>query len=233
MNIVVKKSEDYVDLTKYPSCEINCIHIQITDVNATVNEISKEIADTSWIDKFDELDKKIFQALSERTIDKIVNEILSGISSGLNEDIGEYLVSYAAQNAIVQHYKHIKIPLSELVKDKISGNPGFDFHTISTKKFLVFGEAKFSVDNTPRALALNQVSEFINLKKEYADMNSLRPFIDDEIRKNMSSDMKGFAAAFSFNAQNIDVILTNALQSEVINEIAKHNELFIVAVEVC
>lgn len=64
-------------------------------------------------------------------------------------------------------------------------------------------------------------------------MGALNPFIEDDIRTNILSGMKGYAAASSFNAQNIDTILQNALQDEAIAEIARHNELFIIAVEVC
>lgn len=50
---------------------------------------------------------------------------------------------------------------------------------------------------------------------------------------NIVAGRKGYAAAFSFNAKSIDVIFKNALESEVIGEIAKHNELYLIAIEVC
>lgn len=198
-----------------------------------VSEMSSEISDTSWISNLDELDQLIFNATVERTIDKVVNEILAKVSSGLNDDIGEYLVSYSAQSALVSHYSHVKIPLAELLKEKKSGNSGFDFHTISVKKFLVFGEAKFSLDDTPRAIALNQIGEFIDLKKDYAELNSLKAFIDTETHTNLVAGERSYAAAFSFNAKDIDTIFKNALASEVISKIANHKELFLIAVEVC
>lgn len=233
MEVLVKNTQDYIDTANYPNCDINCIHIKITDLAHTVGEMSSEIADTSWISNLSEFDQMIYNATAKRTISKIIDDILAQVASGLNTDIGEYLVSYSAQNALVSHYTHTKIPLAELFKEKISGNPGFDFHTISTKKFIIFGEAKFSMKGTPRDIALSQIKEFIALKKDHAELGALNPFIEDDIRTNILSGMKGYAAAFSFNAQNIDTILQNALQDEAIAEIARHNELFIIAVEVC
>lgn len=233
MNINPKNTDDYIDKQTYPNCDINCIHIQIKNLNKIVSEMSSEISDTSWINDQEELDKLIFNATAERTINKVVNEILSKVSNGLNDEIGEYLVSYSAQNVLVSHYNHTKIPLAELLKEKVSGNPGFDFHTISEKRFLIFGEAKFSLSDTPRAIALDQIGNFIDLKKDYAELNSLRTFIDEETHSNIVAGRKGYAAAFSFNAKNIDNIFKNALESEIIEEIAKHNELFLIAIEVC
>lgn len=233
MEVLVKNTQDYIDAANYPNCDINCIHIKINDLAHTVGEMSSEIADTSWISNLNEFDQMIYNATAERTIGKIINDIFSKVANGLNTDIGEYLVSYSAQNALVSHYTHTKIPLAELLKEKISGNPGFDFHTISTKRFIVFGEAKFSMADTPRDIALSQIKEFITLKKDHAELGALKPFIEEDIRANILSGMKGYAAAFSFNAQNIDTILRHALQDDAIAEIARHNELFIIAVEVC
>ncbi len=233
MEILLKNSPDYVDVLQYPNCEINCIHIRIKNLAALVSKMSAEIADTSWISSLDGLSQLQYQATSTRTIDRLVNDIFSKVVNGLNTDIGEYLVSYAAQSVLVSHYDHTKIPLAELLKEKIIGNPGFDFHTVSTKRFIVFGEAKFSMDDTPRALALSQISEFITLQKDHAEIGSLRAFMDEDTQSNMADGMKGYAAAFSFNADSIDTIFRNALADERIEDIAKHNELFLIAIEVC
>lgn len=232
MIYINKTVSDYRDFSAF-SCDVNCIHVQITNLRDVVDEIHVSISDTSWIDNLDELSQVIFKATSERTIDKFVNEIIARVTSDVNQDIGEYIVSYAGQSALATNYSHTKIPLAELLKEKVSGNPGFDFHTISTKRFMVFGEAKFSLDGTPRAIALDQIGEFIELKKELAELQSFRPFLDEECEKNILSGMRGFAAAFSFNANDIDTIFRNALNSEIVSELAKHNELYLIAVEIC
>ncbi|MBK0371037.1 hypothetical protein [Flavobacterium agrisoli] len=232
MKLINKPVSTYRDFSS-STCDVNCIHVQITNLKSIVDEIHETIADTSWIDKLDALSQEIFRATSERTIDKIVNQIIAGMTSTVNEDIGEYIVSYAGQSALETNFSHIKIPLAELLKEKVSGNPGFDFHTLSAKRFLVFGEAKFSLDGTPRAIALDQIGEFITLKKEIAEVQTFRPFMDDECEKNILAGMRGYAAAFSFNAKDIDTIFKNALESDIIDELIKHNELYLIAVEIC
>lgn len=232
MKLIDKPASSYRDFSS-STCDVNCIHVQITNLKSIVDEIHETIADTSWIDKLDALSQEIFRATSERTIDKVVNEIIAGVTSTVNEDIGEYIVSYAGQSVLETNFYHTKIPLAELLKEKVSGNPGFDFHTISTKRFLVFGEAKFSIDGTPRAIALDQIGKFITLNKEVAELQTFRPFMDDECEKNILAGMRGYAAAFSFNAKDIDTIFKNALESEIIEELIKHNELYLIAVEIC
>lgn len=220
------------DFPTWSSCEIYCLHIKIKDFKPIVKKIETHISDTSWINSLDEISKKAFKANAEKTINKIVNEVIAKVTSNVNTDIGEYIVSYSAQHALEVEFSHIKIPLAELLKAKISGNPGFDFHTISTANYLIFGEAKFSIDTTPRAEALNQIEKFIN-DKDNGELLWLQPFLDASTKANIIKDEKGYAAAFSFNSDNIITILNNALASDPIKEIIKHKELYLIAVELC
>lgn len=233
MDIIVKKTSDYKDFSSISTCEINCIHVKITDFLAVVNDFKNDICDTGWIGKLDALSQKTFNATAKRTIETLVKDIIDNVKSTVNTDIGEYIVSYCAQYALEAHYTHTKIPLAELLKEKVAGNPAFDFHTISSKKIMVFGEAKFSMKKTPRAKALNQIKEFIELEKDYGELNSFRAFLDDEIEKNTIAGNRGFAAAFSLNAKNVDEIFKKALESKVISELIKHTELFLIAIEIC
>lgn len=226
---------DNKDLSKLPtgsSCLINCLHIKIKDFKPIVEDFEKHISDTSWINSFDEISKITFRATSKKTIDKIVNDIIAKISTNVNEDIGEFIVSYSAQLALEMQYSHIRIPLAELLKEKVSGNPGFDYHTISSNNYLVFGEAKFSLDSTPRAKALEQIEAFIN-DRDNSELLWLQPFLDPATKANIIKGEKGYAAAFSFNNENILTTFNNALTSAPIQEIIKHKELYLIAVELC
>jgi hypothetical protein len=223
------------DLTGLPfssACCINCLHIKIKDFKSIVEEFEKHISDTSWINNLDEISKITFRATSKKTINKIVNDIIAKIGGKVNEDIGEFIVSYSAQLALEIEHSHTKIPLAELLKEKISGNPGFDYHTISTSSYLVFGEAKFSLDSTPRAKALGQIETFIN-DRDNAELLWLQPFLDATTKSNVIKGEKGYAAAFSFNNKNILNTFNNALASSPMKEIAKHKELYLIAVELC
>lgn len=230
MNVSIKDVTKYKDFS-HTKCEINCVHVIIDDISAAIDEFKDCISDTSWIGKLDELSQRTFKALANRTIDNIVNEIIGKMTTALNSDIGEYIVSHTAQSILEAEFKHTKIPLAELLKEKIAGNPGFDFHSISEKRFLIFGEAKYSADDTPRGLALNQIGDFITLEKDYAELNSYRVLLGEDVEKNMIAGKRGYAAAFSFNASNIDTIFTNALESEVFGELTCHSELYLLAIE--
>jgi hypothetical protein len=219
-------------LPKSSSCEINCLHIKIKDFKPIVKEFEEHISNTSWINNLDEISKITFKATSQKTIDKIVIDIISKISTNVTEDIGEYIVSYAAQLALEIEYSHTKIPLAELLKEKVSGNPGFDYHTISTNNYLVFGEAKFSMDSTPRSKALDQIEKFIN-DRDNSELLWLQPFLDPSTKNNIINGEKGYAAAFSLNNDNILTTFNNALSSSPVQEIIKHRELYLIAVELC
>ena len=226
---------DNKELSKIPvgsACEINCLHIKIKDFRPIVEEFEAHITDTSWINSLDEISKITFKATSQKTIDKIVNDIIAKLTTSVNEDIGEFIVSYSAQLALEIEHSHKRIPIAELLKEKISGNPGFDYHTISTNNYLVFGEAKFSLDSTPRARALEQIEEFIN-DRDNAELLWLQPFLDGDTKANIIKGEKGYAAAFSYNNNNIVTTLNNALASDPIKEIIKHKELYLIAVELC
>ncbi|KQB37273.1 hypothetical protein [Flavobacterium aquidurense] len=231
MKIDVIKKSDYTDLSSVCSCEINCIHIKISDYKPIIKEFEKQITNTSWINSLDELSKLAFKANAKKTIDKIVNDIIAKVTTSLTVDIGEYIVSYAAQNALELKFSHTKIPLAELLKEKISGNPGFDFHSISSNMYLIFGEAKFSMDGTPRAKALNQISEFID-DRDHAELLWLKPFLHNDTITHITNGHRGYAAAFSFNGRNVLKILNNALASDAIKEVVKHKELYLIAVEI-
>ncbi|MDV7698697.1 hypothetical protein N6B72_17365 [Chryseobacterium soli] len=229
---------DHIDnktLEKIPndsSCNIHCLHIKINDIKPIIKEIEVDISDTSWINDLDELSKKVFKANAEKTINKIVNDIIAKVDSNINTDIGEYIVSYSAQHSLEINFSHKKIPLAELLKEKISGNPGFDFHSISSTNYLIFGEAKFSIDSTPRSDALEQIEKFIG-DKDNGELFWLQPFLDEQTKTNIINDEKGYAAAFSFNGNSIIKILNNALESSPIKKIIQNKELYLIAVELC
>lgn len=229
INVIDKKK--YPDLSSVSSCEINCIHIQISNFKPIIQEFQKSITDTSWINSLDELSKMAFKANATKTIDKIVNDIIAKVKTSLTIDIGEYIVSYAAQSALEIEFIHTKIPLAELLKEKISGNPGFDFHSISSSKYLIFGEAKFSMKGTPRAKALDQIGVFIN-DRDHAELLWLRPFLENDTITHIANGHKGYTAAFSFNGNNVLKVFNNALNSEIVKEVIKHKELYLIAVEI-
>ncbi|MCI6169347.1 MAG: hypothetical protein MR678_05335 [Muribaculaceae bacterium] len=236
MKITQNDRAKYLQPAQFPGCDIHCIHVLIDDLEEVIGNMRSEISDTSWINGLGSIDQKIYTVNATKTIKKIVEIITNRVANELNDKVGEYMISYTAQQVLVDSLQHIRLPLAELLKEKVSGNPGFDFHTISQNKLLNFGEAKFSLDDTAKDRAINQVSDFIDARKDFGELLSLKPLlnrIDSIIVENMDNEKRGYIAAFSFNAKNIDIIFRNALNSDAMKNIGKYQEFYLIAIQVC
>ncbi|UKK67618.1 hypothetical protein L6466_13115 [Prevotella communis] len=231
----VDMSNDF-DFSVYPNCEIHCVVIEINgerDLSDAVSEISQKIADTSWISKLPTFFRDAFLANAPKTIDKIVNEILNKVASGLNEKIGEYLVSFSAQQALETLFHHYRLPLAEILKEQLSNNPGFDFHTISHKDNLIHGEAKYGGKDTRWADATDQISDFIDENKHQGEQGWLYPFLSAPVIANVNEGKRGFTAAFSMHAQKEKLIFRHAMESDASKKIAQYEEYYLIAVVIC
>ncbi|MBM5783225.1 MAG: hypothetical protein FJ368_07405, partial [Pelagibacterales bacterium] len=187
------------------SCKVFCIHAKVSKIYECAQEMITSISNKSWIDKMDIVPQASYRARAEPTIEKLVNGILKKITNEVTADFGEYMISHSAQLAL-EEKSHIKFPLSELLKGRISGNEGFDFHTESTSQHIIFGEAKYCNNTTPRAAALGQIIKFIGEKKDDADLDILRNFATQDACKKAALGKKGYVAAFSLNAKNRQTI---------------------------
>lgn len=234
MKSIIIDDNDLVHNQKINSPKINCIHVQVNNFLDIIDEFETYISNTTWIDDLDEIAQLTFKANVKKTIEKVVNNIIAKVktSSKLSEDIGEYLVSYSAQKSLEINYKHTLIPLAELIKEKVSGNPGFDYHSISQNNIIVFGEAKFSVENTPRTRALSQIIDFID-DRDNAELLWLKPFLNKHVLKNIVDSKKGYAAAFSYNNIDINKTFENAINAEELKTLVNHEEIYLIAVEIC
>jgi hypothetical protein len=227
---------DEFDFSVYPNCEIHCVVIEIngvTDLTNEVNAISQEIANTSWISKLNPFFQGVYKANAPKTINKIVNDILNKVANGLNEKIGEYLVSFSAQQALEALFNHYRLPLAEILKEQLSNNPGFDFHTISHKDNLVHGEAKYGGSDTRWSDATDQISGFIDEKKHEGEQIWLFPFLREQVVANINAGKRGFTAAFSMHAKNEKLIFRHALESDASKKIALYEEYYLIAVVIC
>ena len=224
------------DKTKFPKCDINAFVVKFEgdiDVKEYVNSMAMKISDTSWLEHLDPFDKMSFEDNVAASVNKIVNEIFAGVVNGLNSDIGEYLVSMSAQDVLVQECNHTGLPLAELLKEKVSGNPGFDFHTISPIFRLVQGEAKYGGGDTRYVEAMSQIVDFINGKQKNGDLQIIKPFLTPETKTMLLKNERGFCAAFSLNAQNDSLIIKHALGHDSMNTLGQYSEFYLIAVKVC
>ena len=220
-----------ISLGLNPSSEIHFIHVVIDEVQTRIDEIVNTFLDTSWVSEMKPWKRDSYLACANKTIDKLTQMIADKAEDQISEDIGEYLISDTAQEILTRIFHHLKVPLAEIIKERISGNQGFDFHTESPANILVFGEAKYSGNHTPRANAINQICGFIEQKKDIAELKTLEDFVSEQALKNAIQNIKGFSAAFSLNSR-LETIIRNTLSSETFKDLLVYPELYLIAIEI-
>jgi hypothetical protein len=232
MKIEAKK----IDLSKYgiaSSCSVYQLFIEIKDINRRASEMLRKIADQNWMLSLDVCDRASYNARAKRTIKKLTSDIINQVGTLVTEEFGEYLVSTSAQDALEKELKHTLIPLAELWKEKMSGNPGFDLHTVCPNSILCFGEAKYSSMSNPHMVAVKQIISFIEEEKDVMELADLRKFATEAAITNAISNIKGYIAAFSITGKRIDLIFSTVLKSPEITELLKYKELYLVGIKLC
>lgn len=226
---------EQVDFKRYglkAICKGYIIHVLIDDVKAKASEMIDIITDESWITKLSAINKASFKARAERTVTKLANDIFGKVADSVTADFGEYMVSLSAQEGLVSMLNHTRVPLAEVIKEKVTGNPGFDFHTESNNPFITFGEAKYSASRSPYKDALEQINGFIYNKKDVSELELLQYFVSDNATNNAINNKKAYAAAFSINSKNPLLIFDKAIKSECIMPLLQYPELYLIGVEV-
>ncbi|MCW4469846.1 hypothetical protein OGH69_12775 [Flavobacterium sp. MFBS3-15] len=225
-----------VDLSTYKKsfdCNVYSIHVKINDVKGSADDMINIISDLSWIEKLGAVEKKTFKANSEKTVKKLVEDIFKKIDSKVTSDFGEYLISDMAGNALQKVHAHIKFPIAELWKSKVTGNDGFDFHTESHTNLICFGEAKYNSNSNPYSAALQQVNGFIKAKKDDSELLQLQPFCTSGCIDNyINNNRKAYILAFSLNTKNSKLVFKNLIKSIEIDELFTFPELYIIGIEI-
>ncbi len=206
--------------------------VKVSDVGGQAKEMIAAISDTSWLNSLEVVPKRTFEARAKGTIDKLVNGILAKVQDKVTEEFGEYLVSNSALQAVTRSLGHRPLPLAELLKEKITGNPGFDFHTESHTGYIAFGEAKYSGTNNPYTNAITQILKFIGDKKDEMEFAIIENFVTEEAMQKALDGEKAYIAAFSINATSPENVMDNAISSEHTRNLARHKEIYLVGVEI-
>lgn len=233
MKVVYNEEFNIPDVSSKNCCSVHLIHVQIDDIDIRAKEMIERTLDTSWLNKMDVVDKIAFTACSERTIRKFVEEILNEVHGDVDIEFGEIMISDTAQCVLKIKKNHKILPLADLIKERVSGNGGFDFHTESQNKIAVYGEAKYSGSSTRYADALKQINNFIDDEKDIAELITIQHFISAEACKNVVANIKGYTAAFSIHAKNPKTIFDNAIKSSHFVSLLKYKEIYLIGVEVC
>ncbi|MCQ8857166.1 hypothetical protein [Plesiomonas shigelloides] len=214
------------------SIKVHSILINIDNIKDRASEMISTIQDTCWLQELNPVAQLSYEARAERTIDKLVNKILTKVEDEITEEFGEFMISASAQDVLVSEFNHIKVPLAELIKEKISGNPGFDFHTETNQNLIAFGEAKFSGNINPYRNALEQIRSFIDLKKHDAELIDLQNFVSKEAISNHFDKKNAYIAAFSINSDSPEKIIENVLNSSYLDDILDQEEIYLIGVTV-
>lgn len=136
------------------------------------------------------------------------------------------MVSELAREAIVSELNYLSIPLAELLGKKISGNPGFDFHSQNNAtNTVIFGEAKYVTAHSGYPRAIDQIKEFVDDKKDIADIADLRDFCSADALSRVVNGFKGFAAAFSAKSTPSERLISAITAKDSFQELLKYEEV--------
>lgn len=232
MKVVNAQKIDMAGLGIPTTCSVYQLHLQVSNVAECAGEMIDMLADRSWVTAMQVIPQVSYRARAEKTITTLVNNIFGKVQDTVTEEFGEYLISHSAGCALEESHLHKKMPLAELWKEKITGNPGFDFHTESSTGIVVFGEAKYKATGSPYTVALQQISDFVDGEKDVSELVDLQHFASEGAITNASRGVKGFIAAFSLNAKNIQTIFSNALKSDEAKKLLCHTELYLIGIEI-
>lgn len=238
---MVIKSVTQIDTTIYGYKKHGHTYAIVVEVNSNnaqneANSILTIITNMSWTTQFDAIDQESLKACAKPTIQKIVDSVLNKVGNTIEKEFGEYLVSYSAQLALESKLYHVRIPLSELFKEKISGNPGFDFHTVSPNTLVVFGEAKYNSKKTPYDDAEGQINDFLKPTPEYnkhlKELKEIRRFVGDAAAQNVVNGKIGIAAAFSIHAKDASLAMKNAIKYPEFKNLLSNEEIYVIGVHI-
>ena len=211
---------------------VHFIRIDPEDISATLSEIIKVIMDLSWLKHFDpDFLVDSYRNRASKTISDIKRKFDQALDDGLTKDAGEYLVSELEREAIVSQLNYLNIPLAELLGKKVSGNPGFDFHSQNpVTDTIIFGEAKYISGRSAYSSAIEQIKHFVDDKKDIDDIADLEHFCTVKALSRAANGLKGFAAAFSAKNTASEKLIQSITQKAEFKELLVYDEIIIVAV---
>ena len=213
MKIVESRKIDVSELSN--NNEAHFVRIDPEDLSCSVFEILQDLANMSWLNKFDqESVRDSFQSRATKTCKYIQAKLIDPTTNiPLVDKAGEYIVSCLAKKALLNVYSHNDIPLTELIGRKISNNPSFDFYT-EKDYLLTAGEAKYIKGINAYNSSLSQINRFIAV-------DSL-----DNLNKGHFS----VGAAFSATKIESDALIDNILKNNEFQKVIKNHSVYLLAV---
>lgn len=230
MDIIYHEKVASTDLPAGAIADTYVSFIEVRDVSSHARNLLIEISSTSWIAELNPIAKISYEAIALKTISKLV-EIFRSVENTVSSDFGEFMISMSSGHCLQEKHNHTVLPLSELWKEKLSNNHGFDFHTLSPADKFSFGEAKFVSTGNSCTSAAEQVFRFAGEGKDKIDAVHLMHFSKLVAIDNLLEGKRGFIVAFSVNSSNHELILRNSLKNKDIKSLSKCcDELYIIGV---
>ena len=211
------------------------IRVDVDEPLISLRTIFMSLIDISWVNHFFPKNDWAHNSVLSRampTIEGIKKSFDNGDNPTINKDTGEKMVSEISRKTLVDDFGHWAMPIAELFKQKVDGNPGFDFHTVFLESdLLMFGEAKYVKDYTPYGNAMGQISDFIDARKDMKDLLEIRDFMPSEKPlENADAGIKGYVAAFSTNGKPDEYIIDKVLNHESYDKLSQHPLFIAIAV---
>ena len=209
------------------------IRLEPENLSVTIKDIITSFSDMSWISKFDKpYVRESFSKRAEASAKYLANKIQKEDSDDITKDSGEYVVSELARQALVNQLSYLDIPLAELFKEQISGNPGFDFYSANKEKVIIFGEAKYNSRQNAYGNGMEQVDRFIQEGQDLSDLNDIDKFFEEQSLDYAVSGKKAYAIAFASKKTSSEIIINGIVSNTHYENIAVHKEVIYIAVNV-
>jgi len=187
-------------------------HVKVSDVERMATYLTRDILDTSWIMDLDPRSQRAYRHTVAETATRLADLFRQTADTNkVNSAFGELMVSMGASKAIELVFSHTALPIAELWKAQISGNEGFDFHTICPAHVIHFGEAKYSSNSNPYSDAIEQIDRFIEEEKHLRDTPHLQ-LLAPEGMDELDRDTWGVVIAFSLDAHRPLNVLRHAVE---------------------
>ena len=209
MEIIYHRKVEMEELIDDAVAEAHLICIKISDVNSYAKTLINQINDTSWISELDSVAKMSYEEVAKKTIIELV-KIFQSVENEITKDFGEFVISLSCGNCLKEKHLHRNLPISELWKEKIKNNHGFDFHTISPAEKFSFGEAKYQASGNSYTSAAEQAHRFSKEGKDKIDAVHLAHLGSPYATKNLEENKKGYIIGFSITSENPELILKNS-----------------------
>lgn len=214
----------------------NVFFVRIDPENLAValHDILAELANFSWLNKFDkEALRKSMETNARNTCDILQEKFFDENGDPIIEEAGEYLVSVYSKRGIVEHLGHLDVPLAELLGRKKTGNPGFDFFTEEEDLQLVTcGEAKYLHGKNAYTTSLKQINDFIASNKHISDVVILNGLVSDKGLDNLVSGHFGVCSAFSSTGIKTKDLISHICANSDFKSTLQYDYVILVAVNI-